>query len=233
MRTQGAGQTGLMELRDAHAGDSRAIAELHVAAWQAAYRGLLADEVLDGLSALDREEMWGRLVAGSSPVDSAIVAVDEQGIQGFVHVCPSRDPDAGPTVGEVTSIYVHPAHWEHGIGRRLLEAAVGWLAAAGFDAATLWVLDGNRRAMLFYEAQGWAADGSTKDDVREEFTLHERRYAKVLDRTAPQDLMARIGRPPSPGVSQGRLRMLPARNAGTMGMMECSTRRTWSPPAPS
>lgn len=175
-------QTGLMEMRDAHLGDSSAVAELHVAAWQAAYRGLLPDEVLDALSASDREEMWGRLIAGFTPMDSAIVAVDSYGILGFVHVCPSRDPDARPTVGEVSSIYVHPTHWGHGIGRSLLEAAAERLVAAGFDAATLWVVAGNQRAMSFYEALGWAADGNTRDDVREEFTLHELRYAKALDR---------------------------------------------------
>ncbi len=173
-----------MELRDARSGDVRAVAELHVAAWQVAYRGLVPDEVLDGLSASDREEIFRRLISGFSSLDSAIVAVDAQIIQGFVHVCPSRDPDAGPTVGEVTSIYVHPNNWEHGIGGRLLEAALGRLVAAGFNAATLWVVQGNKRARSFYEAQGWSADGNTKDDVRKEFTLHEVRYARALDRPA-------------------------------------------------
>jgi hypothetical protein len=38
------------------------------------------------------------------------------------------------------------------------------------------VLEGNQRAIGFYERHGWVADGRTKDDVRDGVTLVERRY---------------------------------------------------------
>jgi len=39
-----------VEIRDARVEEARAIAEVHVASWQAAYRGLLPAEVLAGLA---------------------------------------------------------------------------------------------------------------------------------------------------------------------------------------
>jgi hypothetical protein len=33
---------------------------------------------------------------------------------------------------------------------------------AGFTDALLWVLDGNDRAVRFYEGEGWSADGATR-----------------------------------------------------------------------
>ncbi|HUQ39529.1 MAG TPA: hypothetical protein VM030_05200, partial [Acidimicrobiales bacterium] len=38
--------------------DARAIAEVHVASWLAAYRGIIDDDVLDGLSVDARAARW-------------------------------------------------------------------------------------------------------------------------------------------------------------------------------
>jgi hypothetical protein len=39
------------------------------------------------------------------------------------------------------------------------------MGEAGYTAATLWVIDGNRRARRFYAAAGWSVDGATKEAV--------------------------------------------------------------------
>jgi ribosomal protein S18 acetylase RimI-like enzyme len=41
------------------------------------------------------------------------------------------------------------------VGRALLERGEESLRRSGFSAALLWVLDGNERAIRFYEAAGW------------------------------------------------------------------------------
>ena len=46
-----------MEIRAATISDAYSIAEVQVAGWQAAYRGIMPDSVLDGLSVPKREEM--------------------------------------------------------------------------------------------------------------------------------------------------------------------------------
>ena len=54
----------MVELRDATAADAHALATVHVASWRAAYRGLMPDEVLAGLSVPEREQLWSdRLTA--------------------------------------------------------------------------------------------------------------------------------------------------------------------------
>ncbi len=170
-----------MPIRSAEPGDESAIAELHVVAWQVTYRGMVPDEYLDGLSVPRRTQGWRQVIAGiESPGEELLVALEGGQLQGFVHSCRSRDPDAGPHVGEVTAIYVHPDHWGEGIGRRLLEQSVGRLGEAGFSSATLWVLDLNHRARAFYASAGWLPDGGTKDDERAGFTLHEVRYWSAL-----------------------------------------------------
>jgi RimJ/RimL family protein N-acetyltransferase len=52
-----------------------------------------------------------------------------------------------------------------GVGHALCEAAIG------SDPAYLWVLDGNERAIRFYERQDFRFDGATK---LEEFGLERR-----------------------------------------------------------
>ena len=43
-----------MQLRRARVGDEWAVAEVHVRSWQVGYRGLIADDHLDGLRPEDR-----------------------------------------------------------------------------------------------------------------------------------------------------------------------------------
>jgi ribosomal protein S18 acetylase RimI-like enzyme len=95
---------------------------------------------------------------------------------GFVTFGPSEDEPVDPQVGQIYAIYVDPAHWDRGYGRELFAAAVRGLGDAGFGAATLWVLETNRRARRFYEAAGWATDGASKTEQRGDFQLHEVRY---------------------------------------------------------
>ncbi len=47
-------------IREAVPKDARAIAEIHVRSWQAAYRGQLTDDYLDGLTVDDRLEQHRR-----------------------------------------------------------------------------------------------------------------------------------------------------------------------------
>ena len=48
----------MVALRDATPDDAHAIATVHVASWQVAYRGFMPDAVLDGLSVDDRARKW-------------------------------------------------------------------------------------------------------------------------------------------------------------------------------
>lgn len=148
----------------AEVSDAPGLAEIHVRSWQTAYAGLLPQSLLDGLDPLQRSAGWEvTLRATDAPSRVTLLAEDDDGSPlGFVHVCPARDGHVG-AVGEVAALYVAPAHWRTGVGRRLMQAAASQLTDAGFRVAILWVLSGNQRAIRFYEATGWSVDGAAKE----------------------------------------------------------------------
>jgi ribosomal protein S18 acetylase RimI-like enzyme len=72
-------------------------------------------------------------------------------------------PDPGePEFGHLARLYVDPAHWGQGVGTRLYGMAMQDLARRRFPQATLWVLEGNRRARGWYERLGWRPTGKRK-----------------------------------------------------------------------
>jgi GNAT superfamily N-acetyltransferase len=147
-------------VRVARPEDARAVAEVHVASWRQAYRGLLPDDYLERLSVDDREAMWFGAFADPEPKSGAFVAEVDGLIVGFASFGPSRDEDVSERPGEVPAIYVDPSVLGTGVGRELFEAATTALRDAGFARATLWVLETNALARRFYEKAGWAWDGS-------------------------------------------------------------------------
>lgn len=161
-------------IRQAGEDDAEQIALIHVRSWQAAYRGLLPPDYLDSLDPARRAAFWrGQLR------DRASVLIDhnDAAISGFVSLGPSRDEDADPHhTGEIFAIYAAPQAWGTGVGRRLMMAAIERLAADGFTAATLWVLDGNTRARGFYAKAGWTLDGAVQTDESLGFPVTEVRY---------------------------------------------------------
>jgi GNAT superfamily N-acetyltransferase len=166
-----------VEIRGMRESDVEAIARLHIRSWQVAYRGLLPDALLDGLDATyERRVAQGR----AAPKADVFVAEQDTVALGFARISASRDPDASPETGELMAIYLAPEAWGKGIGRELLGRAVDELRARGYRRATLWVLDTNARARRFYEAAGWRADGSVKEEPHLGATLREVRYAREL-----------------------------------------------------
>jgi GNAT superfamily N-acetyltransferase len=168
-----------MRLRTARPYDALEVAELHVQAWQVAYRGLLFDEYLDGL----QPDAWARryTFGDRDPAKpQTVVAVEDGAISGFATLGPSRDTDR-PGTGELLALYVHPARWGLGTGRALITEVRARLARAGFAEATVWVLVGNERAERFYQSDGWEADGARRPAVAAGFSVEDIRYHGLLD----------------------------------------------------
>ncbi len=72
--------------------DAPALGRIGVAAWRAAYRGIISDEYLDGLSVEQRTESWRRGLA--LPVEDGqarlVVEADDGEVVGFVVTGPTR-----------------------------------------------------------------------------------------------------------------------------------------------
>jgi ribosomal protein S18 acetylase RimI-like enzyme len=147
-----------VRIREAGPQDAEAIAGIHVRSWQAAYRGLLTDDYLDGLSVGERlEQHRGAL---STPGEHRTWVAEDGGRPvGFAVTGASQDADADERTGELYAVYLDPDLFGRGIGKQLSDHALDDLRARGFRTATLWVLETNEGARRFYEREGWAADG--------------------------------------------------------------------------
>lgn len=152
-----------MRIREAEPADANAIAGIHVRSWQVAYRGLLTDDYLDSLTVEERLETHRRAL--ESPGEHRTWVADEAGrAVGFAVTGPSQDADADERTGELYAIYLDPDRFGGGIGKRLLEHAIGDLRGRGFRTATLWVLEANEAGRRFYEREGWAVDGTSTSE---------------------------------------------------------------------
>ena len=173
-------------IRPVREADVAAVARLHVAVWQAAYRGLLPDVFLDAQSVERRERMWQGAVGRDDP--PVLVAEMAGRVAGFIWCGPSRDRDApAATTGEVYAIYVAPDLWGSGVSAALMAAGLAGLAALGYAEATLWVLRANARAIRFYTRQGFTADGAEKIEQHGAVTFDEVRYRRSLAGASPRE----------------------------------------------
>jgi GNAT superfamily N-acetyltransferase len=165
----------MVTVRPATLRDAPAMGRVHVRAWQAAYRGQMPDDYLDGLRPEDRAAYWEGALRRTDLQGALLVAERDREVVGFAVVGPAREPEGA---GELYAINLDPDHWGTGAGRALLEAAQAELARGGFDETVLWVLTGNARARRFYEVAGWVADGSSRSDEVFGVTVHEVRYRR-------------------------------------------------------
>lgn len=169
-------------VRRARPEDAAALAEIHIAAWRGAYRGVMSDAFLDGLDVAQWTERWRQTLTRAAPAlaPEAVLIVEREAGRpaGFAITGPERplSPHSGSR-GELWAINVAPEAWGKGLGYALLTAAQEALAHAGHREAVLWVIAANERARRFYERAGWAADGVEKREARLGFELHEVRYA--------------------------------------------------------
>ncbi|ORV87269.1 acetyltransferase [Mycobacterium interjectum] len=150
----------MTEVRAAVPADAHEVARVQVRSWRSAYRGLIAQEFLDGL---EPEFFAARYTFGrvGLRMPSTLVAVDGAAIVGLATTGLCRDGEL-PNFGELMAIYVDPAHVRRGVGGSLMAAARERLRAVGVAGALLWVLDGNTPARRFYERDGWGFDGACR-----------------------------------------------------------------------
>ena len=105
-----------MIIRPAELVDVRKLAELHVATWKEAYRGIVPDEFLESLSIEKRESAW-RESLEKELSEVWVAANDDSRLGGLVSFGRCRDSDKSASVGELWAIYVAPRYWSCGIGR--------------------------------------------------------------------------------------------------------------------
>jgi GNAT superfamily N-acetyltransferase len=150
-------------IRPARPQDALAIAELDVASWRAAYGDLMPARYLAALSEAERAARWGRDIAQYQGGGRKRWFVGE--FDGRISGYALAGIPTGRMTGMLYLLYTLPEAWGSGLGKALLDAALGAFRELEVADARLWVLEGNARARRFYEREGWLATGdrSTED----------------------------------------------------------------------
>ena len=131
----------------------RGKAFVHCKAWQEAYVGLVDQAFLDARS-VETSEMYA-LRAFMDGVPS-LIAKDGDRVVGFADYGPYRGEDL-PDAGEVYAIYILKDYYDRGVGYALMSKALE--ALKDCSRVVVWVLEGNERAIRFYEKVGFRFDG--------------------------------------------------------------------------
>jgi ribosomal protein S18 acetylase RimI-like enzyme len=141
-------------IRIATEADLPDVATIHVASWQDAFRGVVPDAILDGLSVERSLEGW-RSTFTSFP-QNITVANTPAGIQAFCCAGPitGSDKDA-PYPFRIFALHVRTDQRQRGFGAALLRDALH----RAFDrerlgSAILWTLEALHRSRRFYEREG-------------------------------------------------------------------------------
>jgi GNAT superfamily N-acetyltransferase len=138
--------------------DFLAVQRVRARSWQAAYAGLVPQQVLDAMGDGTGLRERAERMAVNERVRTYLALRDGTAL-GFASVGPERQQDAPADVGEVYAIYADPTAWGTGVGRALMTAALDDLAGHGCRQGWLWVLEGNERAIAFYRRAGFAPTG--------------------------------------------------------------------------
>jgi RimJ/RimL family protein N-acetyltransferase len=151
--------------------DVGAIAAFQTKCWREAYRGLVPDGYLDGVTEHDRALRWHeRLETG---LRYAAIAWSKDAIAGVVSWGPT---DSGLPVLELKSLYVAQTHRGTGLAADLTVRAIG------DSSAQLWVFEANLRAQKFYRKLGFSPDGTRKIDP--DTSVWELRFTRATEHVA-------------------------------------------------
>jgi GNAT superfamily N-acetyltransferase len=156
----------MIEIREAAVDDAEQMARVNAAGWREGYRGIVPDERLDHLPEADwRRQMQAGLREPRLDSFTRIAELDGE-FAGYCFVAaPGREEPDDSKVTELVAMYVEPGLWRRGVGRALIEAAIGHAGSLGYESMELWTFERNQRALSFYRAFGFERDGAERPFV--------------------------------------------------------------------
>ena len=140
-------------IRKATINDSDGKGYVHYKSWIETYTGLFPDEIMEKIT-LERSVK----LAKEHP-ENTYVAIVDQKIVGFACYIESRDTDL-KNAGEIMAIYILNDFKNMGIGKALMK--VCYKELSNFNIIAVWVLESNKKAIGFYESEGFKKDGYSK-----------------------------------------------------------------------
>jgi RimJ/RimL family protein N-acetyltransferase len=146
----------VIRIRRAEPGDAPSLVALAEAVGRESERWILSSE---GWRSVGDERRYLRTV--SRHPDAAVFVAEENGlVVGRLSL--SRDPHPASRHVADLGLMVAASHRGRGIGRQLLEEAVGWARKSGISKLELHVFPWNDRALRLYQSFGFEREGYRK-----------------------------------------------------------------------
>lgn len=167
----------VISLDHATPADAPTIAKIHALSWQATYRGLLPDPYLEKEVDSERAAYWTDRL-GKPAEFNRLILVARCANTPIGFVCAEQSDAAGREV-LLDNLHALKDYQGCGAGKLMIRAVRDWARELGAAQLYLYALEGNWRAMAFYERQGWQWAG-TKVEQMGGHTVNARRYIYPL-----------------------------------------------------
>jgi GNAT superfamily N-acetyltransferase len=176
-------------VRPATADDAGEIARIQRETWRAAYAGLIGEQALAELDALDAEREWA--LAIEHPATEVLLATEGSFAVGFcvAGAAPESEvadangelPEDAARTGLIASVLVEPRWGRRGHAGRLLGTAAARLREQGCERGITWVAQSDHASLAFFRRAGWKPDGTVRTLDTGETTVREVRLTGALD----------------------------------------------------
>jgi len=156
-----------MQIRVANLTDCSGIARVQVDSYRKAYGGILPVAYLDHFTYQEQEQDWADLLSSDHNDVFHVAATDSQEIVGYA-LARQNCGDFPEHDSELVALHVKTEYMQRGLGRQLINSAIGELHNRGGRSLFVWVLADNP-ARHFYEKLGGVLVGQQPWQNNEHF----------------------------------------------------------------
>ncbi len=139
--------------------DLDTVVKIHCEGWRDAYKGFMDEDYISRKNGTRRAK-WESILA-ESPAEKHFLIRDGDVPVGMISLDSPREGADGETY-EIFGLYILPEQMRKGYGRAAVALAEEKIRGVGYGKISLWVLEPNERARRFWEAMGFAPDGTEK-----------------------------------------------------------------------
>lgn len=141
-------------------GDEAILAYIQTESWKAAFKDILAEDVLNRCTNFDRAKQMYRGLLEEKKGNGYILEINGKG-HCIAWWDASREADM-EGFAELICIHSLQDNWGKGYGSKMMDKVLEDIAAAGYTKIMLWVFEENERAKKFYEAKGFVKSEKSK-----------------------------------------------------------------------
>ena len=132
------------------------LADIMIAAWRSAFRGILSDTVIEQYTQKDNCTAMFSQILVSGQGHMYLASLDGKPM-GLLYWLEESETDA-----HLEALLTIPAAWGSGVGAALMETALNDMSSAGCQTVHVWPFSENLRAQKFYQKFGFAPSGKSR-----------------------------------------------------------------------